>query len=405
MPRYDEVAHRWVQRAQGLTDKPQLQNERMPARDDHIFSYGSHFEIARALRTKGELTAFLLNGDTYSVSTTRHQSKVREAIGYSDVPSVIIPHRALNAAGVDADSVQLVDVTQDRYTYTEHEAFELPPGATMDWLPRYDREQMEVSHYELVFQTSNGWWKPGELTRLPGGRFRYNWTSRRHWLGESLIEATVPYLVRRHCKECGDTGRAEGPIRMRWHPRHERRWEEESRGGVYDIEWSELLTDTWSRPRCPGCGGQGTSAMWRRRRTKFLSGFDANENRPSYFFCELPPKCTATTVEEAYAALKPDVVHLAEQMGREVKRQGDIFAVPLAGVTKRSLRKAGARFERRGALFSTNHVATETAYMPDGNTIVRGTLTHAPHGRRPDHHRVALGDWHLVVKNTVPIAA
>lgn len=404
MPRYDEVAHRWVQRARGLTDKAQLKNERMPARDDHIFSYGSHFEIARALRTKGELTAFLLNGDTYGPTTSRHQARVREEIDRSGVPSVIIPHRALDAAGVEADSVQLVDVTQDHYVYTDHEAFELPPGATMNWLHRYDRDQEEVSHYELVFQPSNNWWKPGELTRLPGGCFRYNWTSRRHWLGESLIEARVSYVVRRHCKECGDTGRAEGPIEMDWVPQRSRKWSadyEES----YLVEWMELRATGSAGPSCPGCRGRGTWSAWRHRQTKFLSGFDANETRRSYFFCELPPNSTATTVEEAYAALKPDVVHLAEQMGREVKRQGDIFAVPLAGVTKRSLRKAGARFERRGALFSTNHVATETAYMPDGNTIVRGTLTHAPHGRRPDHHRVALGDWHLVVKNTVPIAA
>ena len=48
----------------------------------------------------------------------------------------------------------------------------------------------------------------------------------------------------------------------------------------------------------------------------FLSGFDHNERRPSYFLCELPPGCTAGTLAEAYEALKPDGVRLAEQMGR-----------------------------------------------------------------------------------------
>jgi len=87
-----------------------------------------------------------------------------------------------------------------------------------------------------------------------------------------------------------------------------------------------------------------------------------------------------------------------------VRRQGEIFAVPLsAQVSKRTLRMAGAGFVRSGNLLGTNHEATEVARMPDGTTIARGTLHHRPPWRRPDHARVRLDrrNWHVVVKTTV----
>jgi hypothetical protein len=118
----------------------------------------------------------------------------------------------------------------------------------------------------------------------------------------------------------------------------------------------------------------------------------------------MPYRFKGTTVEEAYQALKPETVVLAEAMGREVKRQGDIFAVPAPSVTKRELRAKGARFEKRGQLLKTNHVATEVAYLPGGLTMARGTLYHAPERRRPDHARRTIGsEWHIIQKNTVPV--
>jgi hypothetical protein len=93
-------------------------------------------------------------------------------------------------------------------------------------------------------------------------------------------------------------------------------------------------------------------------------------------------------------------------MGRTVYRQGDIFAVELASVTLRHLRKQGATVVKHGNLLGTNHEATEVAYLPDGTTLVRGVLRHNPQGRRPDHARVKVGNrWSVVVKNTVPLAA
>jgi hypothetical protein len=150
----------------------------------------------------------------------------------------------------------------------------------------------------------------------------------------------------------------------------------------------------------------------------YLSGFDQQESRALYFFCELPNGSKPATVAEAYEVLKPDPVRMAEQMNRPVFRQGDIFGVPLERMDVRTLKAMSARIERRVTLNSpkpgvnlpyvlgTNHTATEVAYLPNGVTLARGTMYHDPSGRDPDHARRRLGDgksWHVVIKNTVPI--
>lgn len=404
MPSYDQVVNRWIQNVMYGDTRPVLATERVFPRGDSIFSYGNHFEMARMIREKnGDRSYWLMNGNTFSVSTSRHQSLVRGAIGRTNVPVLTIPFAALDEAQVVRDSIKILEVTPDWFETTDHWHDTMPGGAhwdyekrvlpgsggyqhidTGEWIPngteRDKRVAEIVGRHDYKVETWNQWWdrksavhnKWRELPRVMKntgrktlcissksglewelvdveGELAYHRTTQRHWLGESLIEAEVQYRIR-------------------------------------DRKSGALVT--------------------RRRKAKFLSGFDRGETRPSYFFCELPPKATATTVEEALEELKPSAVKLAEQLGREVKRQGDIFGVPVQSLDKRTLTKQGARFEKLGQLISTNHIATEVAYLPDGRTMARGTLRHAPQWRQPDHKRVTLGkEWHLIVKNTVPIAA
>jgi hypothetical protein len=193
-------------------------------------------------------------------------------------------------------------------------------------------------------------------------------------LGESLISADVRYRRMGKCATCHGTGE---------------------------------ITSTWSGHTetnvCYTCRGTRRSLQWAfRRGVKFLSGFDHNETRRSYFFSELP-KTDATTVAEAYAALKPVAVAYAEEVGRDVRRQGDIFAIETAFATS-DLKRRGATITKRAPLLRTNHTATQVATLPDGTTFARGCLYHDPGGRNPDHARVKLpADWCLIVKNTVPV--
>lgn len=145
----------------------------------------------------------------------------------------------------------------------------------------------------------------------------------------------------------------------------------------------------------------------RRRAVKFLSAFDHNEARECYFLCELP-RTDARTVETAFEALAPKPVKAAQAAGLDVRRQGDIFAIPTSLTTRELKSRATERQSlRMMPLLSTNHVATEQVSTADGDVYARGLLYHRPAFREPDHARIKLGDgrtWYRIVKNTVPIA-
>lgn len=364
----ERVIQRWVDRMTGRSELKDLRVARIYANGDRLYSYGNHFELGRVLRKAskagvGEPVGFLLNGDVYSVSTSRHQAIVRWAVEHSGLPSAIIPFQTLAAAGVDLSSVRILQATRDGHEEIRHRSFVKPEGG---------RHYVSTSTDEV-------------------GRTVYEWITYRHWLGESLIAASLPWHTRTVCKPCQGSGKAPNfPL-------------------IVTTKWERENWPMWERHdsplSCVKCRGVGQISRSGARYAKFLSGFDANEARRSYFFCELP-RTDALTVEAAYAALKPETVRLAEQMGRAVKRQGDIFAVPMPTLTKRSLRKMGATFTAAGNLLGTNHQATETAVLPDGTLLARGTLRHAPDFRAPDHARVTLGrDFHAIVKNTVPLSA
>lgn len=443
---HSDVVDRWVDVTLGRTTKANFRRSgNVFADGDLIFSYGSHFELGRLVRDKRDRPLFfLLNGDRYSVTTSHHQSIVRAATERSGLPTVILPHSALHAAGIDLRSIEIVEVTRDRHEEINHRTHTQPEGSvwrvdpvhryvdltpeelqaivdkrnddersyyeralkwaaegesyfvenppleptllTVEDLPDWDRrEYRQVGTERRLYTTSRGH-RQIDVSIADDGTTTYSWTTYRHWLGESLIRARVDTTTVVRCRACKGTGRLNNDPRP-------------------GMSATDEVWDAWQAGFCKACHRRGERYRRHRRRAYFLSGFDMNEPRPLYFFCELPKGPKPTTVAEAYEVLKPDAVRLAEQMGRRVSRQGDIFAIELRDTDKRALRKAGATFEKRGNLLGTNHVATEVAYLPDGTTLVRGTLHHAPRWRNPDHRRLTVGkSWHLVVKNTVPVS-
>lgn len=78
-----DVAHRWMS-GQGT----RCTGSNMFFEGDEIFSYGYHFVIAR--KWNGVI---LLNDDTYSSSTAKHQSYVRAAIWGKVVHCAVLDHR------------------------------------------------------------------------------------------------------------------------------------------------------------------------------------------------------------------------------------------------------------------------------------------------------------------------
>lgn len=389
-----DIVSRWVDVALGLTDRSNLRSERsnIIADGDAIYSYGYHFEMARLVRDrKGQPSFFLLNGDRYSVTTSGHQSLVRGQISRSDMPSVIIPYSALASAGVARDTIQIVEATPDRGQTIKHKTNEHPDGFHWRWEPQHGYVDKSDEYLAGELEHRNA-----TLQRNHDDAVRRHEENPTLWSAPPPLEQiTVDDLDKQvwACKGVIPVLRSRNLIaEVTALP-----------DGTCSYEWETYrhwLGESLVRAETEVRGGKN-------RKSYFLSGFDHNESRALYFFCELPTGVNPTTVAEAYECLKPDVVKTAEANGRSVERQGDIFAIEVTTANKKDLRKAGARFEKHGYLLNTNHTATEVAYMPDGVTLVRGTMTHSPEFRAADHSRVKLGDgktWHIAIKNTVPIA-
>lgn len=517
---HDDVAARWVQRAlHGQQSAPAYPSRNLHDEGRSIYSYGHHFEVGRILideKTKRP-RGWLLNGDRWpGVVTNRHQAAVRSAVAGTGLPVVTLPHEVLTAAGIELDTVSVVDVQADWWTTTEIRKYE-PVGkverdvryesggwqnsltgefveregwsydkpvtvcdhdivAPGPWKPgpfNWERDRVENAMHTVHERIHHGEWEEIRTRSINTGRVRrmhsrhieweivddpespigvaYVRETRRHWLGASLVRAAVITSVNAKCKSCSGTGLAAkpwstyggnhaiGPLTQEAIYRSESVYQHrltQYRNGYYGAPSEEPLFG-WGiefnaqHTECRACSGRGKTPTTRRRWAHFLSGFDENETRPSYFFCELPTRASST-VEEAFEELKPEAVRFAEELGREVRRQGDIFAIPLPGLTLQELKQQGgehlkytsemvtetvwgrrsSREVRRRDSFhtahvlGTNHEASEVVVFADGRTYGRGTLVHSPSGRLPDHRRVTLGKtWHLLVKNTVPIGA
>ncbi|ANA86858.1 hypothetical protein BH772_gp027 [Gordonia phage Bachita] len=400
------MVRRWLDNPKGL--KTRLASCNVFSDGDVIYSYGYHFPMAILIRDgEGSVRHAVLNGDTYSVSTTRHQGEVRAALGRAEIRYVIVPFEALREAGINPRTIEPIDVRPDGWEYAPQVSDTAPAAMTAiadsigHWGNRYVHGDELAGYAGLVGSQL--------VKRDDDGRYR--WHSVRHWLGDAVFSATT----------------------------HD------------------------------------------RRTAFYISSFDRQESRPLYFLSELPRE--VSSFDDALQALKPEAVVTAEDMGRTVTRQGDMFAIPTEITTAQIKRMGGVLTKRTGpkrewveddhnfkmhgdfdfiparevvdfagdwsywsseqgknygrhwlwqimpktritrpkhrretdksdgvALYGTAHTATEVATLPDGTMLARGTMYHQPWiagdmWREPDHARRKMGDgkaWHLIVRNTVP---
>lgn len=381
---------------------------------------------------------------------------------------------------------------ENRRKMEEYEGFGVIPWTvhTLETAPSYripEKQWTKVGTHPPYYTQGRGRRNSAWENRVePDEDGYYTHVTSRHILGESLIECDVAAPARVKCKSCDGKGwvnRRDDEFpnlipssheigfldgvglavkrRVRYPvptvlPSHTSEWNFDRyllRSG-----WTTILEDDLGvlplrreHYDCGSCRGAGKVPGTRRRRNiRFLSGFDHNESHLAYFLCEMPrmKEYDYDTVDGAYEALKPDAVVVAEAMGREVLRQGDIFAIPVTTSTaelKRNAKAIGLRnppthrrvttrtgyvheslFGGRGRpvvsverveidedervrmrensmLLGTNHQGTEVIHANDGTIYARGCLWHVPDGRRNDHARVKLGkQWHVIVTNTVP---
>lgn len=131
--------------------------------DSHeLISYGTHFTLARILLdSDGQRAAWLLNGDLYSVSTSRHQAETRHACRSTGLPVLIVSFSAMDRAGIRRHTVMPLDIAAENYTRLTHRV------ATLDQVPQVHRDDA------VPAEDGDGW----------------VYTTRRHWLGASAFTA------------------------------------------------------------------------------------------------------------------------------------------------------------------------------------------------------------------------
>lgn len=144
-----------------------------------LYSYGRHFPLARPTTDKYSKRAgvrFLINADNYSVTTARHQRLAIDALP----DAVQVPNRALFAARLDFDSVQVVDFTAEERWY------ECPE--TGDRLrEHWDADRLEYLYFYTSGHLAGLFWNP-ENAKRPRWRHRATETVLRdpetgnHWL-------------------------------------------------------------------------------------------------------------------------------------------------------------------------------------------------------------------------------
>lgn len=463
---HQDMARAWARNITGQTDKavPAAHGNISPDSNnpDVINSYG-WWEMARLIRhpntaanrkngTAGTPLRFLINGDLYSVSTSRHQSYVRNAIAQTGVPSITLPYSVLDEAGIDRATVAPLEVQADWNTETVITVAENPGRWEYSYGTAYDdfggwqnsltgEIVLRTAHYDSSnrpeVKCDHGDTLPAKLSYPIGSQFEGGYSGDEYKAAYAeyaqLEEDRAAHFALRHGEwvELKASTRQTGHAHVVSGRSGRTQWElvanpdPSADPASYLYERTEhrhwlgasLVIGTVSYREVAKCERHGKTtctqcprrAVTKTRKARFLSGFDSNETRPSYFFCELPATSHALTVEEAYNDLKPATVRTAESLGRTVHRQGDIFAVPLTATTTANLRKQGATISKATHILGTNHKATEVATIGTGArtlTYIRGTLTHAPEFRSPDHKRLTVGkQWHLAMKNTVPVSA
>jgi hypothetical protein len=126
-----------------------------------LCSWGTHFPLAQIMPGDcGDRSWWLLNGDNYSFSTSRHQQLVRAACERTGLPVLIVPFSCLRAARIDRETIIPADIQPDGHEEQTHHA------DALTLVPESNRWNAR--------QTAGGQWE---------------WTTYRHWLGASVFRA------------------------------------------------------------------------------------------------------------------------------------------------------------------------------------------------------------------------
>jgi hypothetical protein len=177
MATHEEIINRFASEA-GKPNPRMLQpaSANVIAESRTLYSWGHHFALAEIMSDGDNSRAWwLVNGDNYSVSTTRHQSMTRDALQSTGLPMLLLPFTALHEAGIYRRTILPVEILRDRWTDERQYA------ATAEEVPQSHRWSGFPGPYPYANVDEY------YAHELSGGR--WTWTVRRHWLGASVFTA------------------------------------------------------------------------------------------------------------------------------------------------------------------------------------------------------------------------
>ncbi len=355
-----------------------------------LFSFGRHFPMVVRCSSAAEISKdtpgfgcgipYIINGDKYSVTTTRHQNEAIRTFK----PNVQIPFSALQEAW---NWTLTRELELDKLEAKREELYARTWGIEITLTRDELRQWEETSGYNTagwkyslgmvnssfgVAQALSGRGNSEEMCNLEFALVDYCQDTWEYKLGKD-----APW------KSAGEMTPEDWQL---W----ERRGREDTERPASDPPKEELQQRHFLG-----------SVLFRLGNTCFLSSFDEID-KGNYFLCHIPG--SPGTVSAAYENLKPKEVQLGLGMGMNILRQGDWFFIPWRG--ERPNKSTEVKAHRLGGKYGTHVVSrARKVRLDEGDEVLlaQGCVTHEPtDGRRAEHRRLKLGDgktWWTPVKN------
>ncbi len=114
--KHQEICHEFYHQKEGRTER---NGHNVFYDRDVLYSYGHHFPMVRKIRNKkGELVAYLINSNSYSVTTSKHQGYAMSACP-NDAPIFYVRTKFLDYRGKDAHKIILRDFIDSAHSNIE----------------------------------------------------------------------------------------------------------------------------------------------------------------------------------------------------------------------------------------------------------------------------------------------
>jgi hypothetical protein len=302
----------------------------------------------------------IINGDVGTHEQNQHQIIARETIQeVLPTNSAVIPYSALDGAELDFESIEVVDVTQDRTVTVKYE----------------ERDVHRIPAH--LIGKRNGWgvnssWDVSNVKPDVDGFFRA--TEQRHMLGECLFNASYTR----------DGVEGSGQFLS-----------------AFDYQEARPLYFLCQLPETVSTVGEAFEVL---KPVPVLKADTLGETymRQGDLFAVQAPFVTEELMDMG-ATFHTIAGHSARTLRFDNVQLLDTVLDIVKSMDYKSFTESGSLVPEL-QLQDTNHAATIVATLPDGRQFCQGWMVHRPEGRAADHADRFIGSdgWYEAHRNTVP---